>query len=303
MKKRCVCLCLAILFLLGGCKNPTENSSSKTLQPVNIYCLGIAGEQRKPRQLITKSKMMDLDLPPRQLAESLLNEMKNISEYDCVSVLPENITVDSVAFYGNSVVVNLSKEYYPLLDIQKSLLASAIAMTLTQIDSISFVKVSCVAPEQESSDDLYLSSDAIILDPSAIQFNTFDLTVYLLNREDEEMQAVHRVIKTEQDTLTPDVVFSELSRQSDVDKLQSPVPRGAQLRSITITDGICVVNFMDTPQSNGQLDALSVRAITNTLCSIKNVRGVLIRIDNIPLSHYGLRGYDGVLSFNKNFVE
>lgn len=298
--KRLLALVLACLLLPAGCRGDTDEKADGDAVELKLYCLGTSGESKEIRKLSYVTATIENNGDPEKFAQSILLGMKQVQEFDKRPAIPDGVTVTEVVFYGNSVIVNLSPEYNDLVPIEKSLAAAAIALTLTQTDAVSFVKVSCASENYESGNDFYLNEDSIILSESAIQFNAFEVTLYLVNRESEQLEKVTRTIKTEEDDAYPNAVFNELMRQPEGDVLRSPVPAGMMLRKIAVNNGVCVLDFLEIDPAQVQaLDELSIDAIVSTMCSLEEVRGVQLRIDGRPLSDYGIDGYDDVLTAKK----
>lgn len=294
-------LCLLMLCAAGAasCHQQKKEAGEGELQ-LQIYCLRMAGEKKQPRGLAAEEVTMPQGENIQETVEDILLKIKQVSGGGKAAAIPAGVTVNEVAFYGNSVIVSLSSTFDALPEVEKSLAAAAIALTLTQLDSIDYVKVSCATDSYNASNDFYLNGDNVILDESSIQFNTFDITLYLVNTQTDQLEKVVRTLKTEEDQVYLNGVFSELVRQPEEENLQSPVPQGMMLRRLSSENGVCELDFLEIgAEKVKELDELSVQAIVKTMCAQDGVRGVLLRIDGKPLSEYGLEGYDDVLTCEK----
>lgn len=298
--KRLLCLLLACLLLLAGCQGDEWMNDTGDTVELQLFCLEIDGENKEIHRLSSVTAPVENDSDPEKLAQNILLGMKQVRELDKRPAIPDGVTVTEIVFYGNSVIVNLSPEYNDLPPIEKSLAAAAIALTLTQTDAVSFVKISCASENYDSQNDFYLNEESVILSEEAIQFNAFEVTLYLVNRENDGLERVTRTIKTEEDGAYPNAVFSELMRKPEDDALESPVPAGMMLRNIKVKNGVCVLDFLEIGSSQvRELDDLAVSAIVNTMCSLEDVQGVQLLIDGRPLSYYGILGYDEILTVKK----
>lgn len=287
--------CCVFCLLFAGCQQQTWQKGQQV--ELDLYCLTTKGMGEDSWQLTTDTQWVEQAEAPEDFVKGILTKMKQIQERDKEPAIPPGVMVTEVVFYGNSVIVNLSPEFNELEPVQRSLAAAAIAKTLDQLDGIDFVKVSCATENYEIDSDFYLDADSLVLDESAIQFNAFDVTLYLLDRHNGYAEPIVRTIKTEEKELTLEMVFAELAHPEEGSLLQSPVPQGMEVPSIAENDGICVLNFAQmTEEQAGQMDALAIRAIVDTMCSQEGIRGVLLRVAGRPLSYYGINGYDGVLS-------
>lgn len=301
--KRTVFLLLCLLMLcaaaVASCHQQKKEAGEGELQ-LQIYCLRMDGEKKQPRGLAAEEVTMPQGENIQETVEDILLKIKQVSGGGKAAAIPAGVTVNEVAFYGNSVIVSLSSTFDELPEVEKSLAAAAIALTLTQLDSIDYVKVSCATDSYNASNDFYLNGDNVILDESSIQFNTFDITLYLVNTQTDQLEEVVRTLKTEEDQVYLNGVFSELVRQPEEENLQSPVPQGMMLRRLSSENGVCELDFLEIgAEKVKELDELSVQAIVKTMCAQDGVRGVLLRIDGKPLSEYGLEGYDDVLTCEK----
>ena len=301
--KRTVFLLLCLLMLcaaaVASCHQQKKEAGEGELQ-LQIYCLRMDGEKKQPRGLAAEEVTMPQGENIQETVEDILLKIKQVSGGGKSAAIPAGVTVNEVAFYGNSVIVSLSSTFDELPEVEKSLAAAAIALTLTQLDSIDYVKVSCATDSYNASNDFYLNGDNVILDESSIQFNTFDITLYLVNTQTDQLEKVVRTLKTEEDQVYLNGVFSELVRQPEEENLQSHVPQGMMLRRLSSENGVCELDFLEIgAEKVKELDELSVQAIVKTMCAQDGVRGVLLRIDGKPLSEYGLEGYDDVLTCEK----
>lgn len=299
--KKFLCLVCALFITLSGCSSTTQDVPSNDVE-VMVYCMRNADIKKATRELISVERNFSNKLGPKRLVEAIITEMKNLDGYETRSVLPANVNAEQIIFYGNSVVVNLSKEYNKLSSIDKSLAAGALALTLTQIDTINFVKISCVDAKYDQANDFYLNVDSIVLSEDAIRFNAFEVEIIAINKIDNRLQKRKVIIKTEQDKVLANMIFAEMLHKPQEDILLSPIPDGLLVRTIKMNNGICEIDFMDADfNSISKLDSLHIAAIANTFCMQPDIKAVKIKVDGKHLSEYGINGFDGEIAYNKKY--
>ena len=163
--KRTVFLLLCLLMLcaagVASCHQQKKEAGEGELQ-LQIYCLRMDGEKKQPRGLAAEEVTMPQGENIQETVEDILLKIKQVSGGGKAAAIPAGVTVNEVAFYGNSVIVSLSSTFDELPEVEKSLAAAAIALTLTQLDSIDYVKVSCATDSYNASNDFYLNGDNVI---------------------------------------------------------------------------------------------------------------------------------------------
>ena len=296
MKKKALALLLCGALLLPvawqGLPQRQEEGTS-----ILVYYIAADSESGRARGLEGERLAVETEGGPEQTVWGVLRQMRQPVGASRQPALPEEVAVQSLSIYGGSAAIQLSGEYADLPEIRRTLAAAALSQTLLQLDFVDFVKISCERDEYGLESDFYLTEESVILDENPIQYNTFEITLYLIDKKTGQPEQTARTLKTEENGVYPNAVFVELARQPDDENLRSPAPAGMMLRSISTDNGVCILDFLDIGADRlQQLDEASIQAIVATMCAQKGVRGVRLRVEGQPLSHYGIQGYDGVLT-------
>lgn len=295
MKKKALALLLCGLLLLPVAWQ--ARPSQQPEQTIQVYAIAVNPESGRAQGLAAERQQLETGLPPEQVIRRLLDRMGQAGGSGRQPALPEQVTVEAVALYGGSLTIELSRQYAALPEIRRTLAAAALAQTMLQLDFVDFVKISCAADDYSLESDFSLTEESLVLDENPIQYNTFEITLYLIDSKTNQPEQVSRTLKTEENGVYLNAVFSELARQPEDETLRSPVPAGMMLRSISNDNGVCVLDFLEIGADRlQQLDQAAVQAMVNTMCAQQGVRGVRLRVDGRPLSHYGVEGFDGILT-------
>ncbi len=293
-KKALVLLLCGVLLLPMAWQGPPRKGDGE--QAALIYYVAADPESGRARGLEGERQAIETGDGPEQTAWAVLDRMRRPTGADRQPALPPEVTVQSLSIYGGNLTVQLSEEYADLPEIRRTLAAAALSQTLLQLDFVDFVKISCEKDGYNLESDFYLTEESVILDENPIQYNTFEITLYLVDKKTGQLESVSRTLKTEETGVYPNAVFGELTRQPEDENLRSPAPAGMMLRSISTDNGVCVLDFLDIGAERlQQLDEPSIQAIVATMCAQKGVRGVRLLVEGQPLSHYGIQGYDGAL--------
>lgn len=295
MKKKILILllCGALLLPITWQARP-QQPSEETIQ---VYSIAVGSEFGRAQGLVAERQAIEGDQAPEQIIWQVLRQMEQSGGSGRQPALPEQVSVEAISLYGGNLTIELSEQYAELPEIRRTLAAAALAQTMLQLDFVDFVKISCEKDDYNLESDFYLTEESFLLDENPIQYNTFEITLYLIDKKTGQLEQVSRTLKTEENGVYLNAVFNELARQPEDENLRSPAPAGMMLRSISNDNGICMLDFLEIGADRLQeLDGTAVEAIVATMCAQQGVRGVRLRVDGKPLSHYGLEGYDGTLT-------
>ncbi len=296
MKKKALALllCGALLLPVAWQGLPQQKDDGSAIL---IYYIAADSESGRARGLEGERQIVETGAGPEQTVWGVLDQMRQPAGAGKQPALPSAVEAQSLSIYGGSVTIQLSEEYADLPEIRRTLAAAALSQTLLQLDFVDFVKISCAKNEYGLESDFYLTDESVILDEHPIQYNTFEITLYLIDKKTGQLEPVPRTLKTEENGVYPNAVFDELARQPEDENLRSPAPAGMMLRSISTDNGVCILNFLDIGADRlQQLDEPAIQAIVATMCAQKGVRGVRLQMEGRPLSYYGIQGCDGILT-------
>lgn len=296
MKKKVLAFlfCGALLLPIAWQGLPRQKDEGSEIL---IYYVAADSESGRARGLEGERQTVEIEAGQEQAVWNVLDQMKQPVGAGKQPALPAGVEAQSLSIYGGNVTIQLSEEYADLPEIRRTLAAAALSQTLLQLDFVDFVKISCAKDEYGLESDFYLTDESVILDENPIQYNTFEITLYLIDKKTGRPEPVTRTLKTEENGVYPNAVFVELARQPDDENLRSPAPAGMMLRSISTDNGVCILDFLEIGADRlQQLDEPAVEAIVATMCAQKGVRGVRLQVEGKPLSHYGIQGYDDILT-------
>ena len=213
--------------------------------------------------------------------------------------IPENTTLLSLTRDENVAIVNFSNAFYGATDIDNSLAAATIVMTLCDTKIVEKVKILVEGQELINSDKIAygaLGSDDIISDASQAK-NTRVISLYFPTKFGNALQAEKRTVTQNDKEPIEKIAISELMKGSySLNDGQKLIPAEAKLISTEIKDGVCFVNFskefVDKRTAGSSAELLTIYSIVNTLTELDNIDKVQFLIEGKKVETYGEMVFD-----------
>ena len=285
MKKRLFCLALALLFL-AGCAPSGGSDAAVSADPLlSVYRLTAEDDRIGGDLLQAESCALpaggDTDIPT-----ALALFASNPADEALLCALPAGVTVDDWSARGNDITLVFSDSLLSLDDITRTVTVFAAVLTLCALESVSTVTV-------RAGDTLLYqgltADDALLQDTNADPY-TRRLRLYFADSDGRYLVSEVHTISVAEDVALERYVIEELLRGPNSADLQSRIPEGTTLRSISTEDGLCTVDlsaeFLVNKPDNALDERLAVYSIVNSLTVLSGVDSVLLLCGGQPLYHY-----------------
>ena len=278
MKKR-LCLLLALLLLLPGCRREEPARTAYALYFQEADLTYSAGESPFRTETVYLYDA-ETDSAPR-LAEALISELlKGPADETLKSTLPAGTTLLSLEIEGDRARVDLSPSYESLSGVALTLADSAIAMTLSQVPEVSSVQITVRGRELAYREQPVLNLRDILLTPEEDVISTVEARLYFLNQEGR-LTAAEQILDLYEGDTQVSAVAKALEGRPEGRDLLSPLPEGFQVKSVWLEEDICYVNLSSALLEGLGESALqtALRALEDSLASLEAVEEVRFLVD------------------------
>lgn len=232
-----------------------------------------------------------------QKIRDVLEAMRHPVNTNHISLLQEEIELESVEVFGSTVVIRFSPAYDRLQEIERSLLHSGIVLSLKEMEDIGYIRVT----GSQSSMVSFMNADSVVLEDSDLRLTTFDIEVYPVDRSTGRLVAYPLHIASEQEVLTPRMVLEEMMAGSLGEA--APFDGRMDVRNVVADDENSLRADLYVPV---ELDLRGREAdlwsVVNSLCSCRGIENVTVVINGRAPSERGLRGCDGVLWYDAGWI-
>ncbi|MCI8841853.1 MAG: GerMN domain-containing protein [Oscillibacter sp.] len=277
--KRRLCLLLALLLLLPGCRREEPARTAYALYFQEADLTYSAGESPFRTETVYLYDA-ETDSAPR-LAEALISELlKGPADETLKSTLPAGTTLLSLEIEGDRARVDLSPSYESLSGVALTLADSAIAMTLSQVPEVSSVQITVRGRELAYREQPVLNLRDILLTPEEDVISTVEARLYFLNQEGR-LTAAEQILDLYEGDTQVSAVAKALEGRPEGRDLLSPLPEGFQVKSVWLEEDICYVNLSSALLEGLGESALqtALRALEDSLSSLEAVEEVRFLVD------------------------
>lgn len=277
--KRRLCLLLALLLLLPGCRREEPARTAYALYFQEADLTYSAGESPFRTETVYLYDA-ETDSAPR-LAEALISELlKGPADETLKSTLPAGTTLLSLEIEGDRARVDLSPSYESLSGVALTLADSAIAVTLSQVPEVSSVQITVRGRELAYREQPVLNLRDILLTPEEDVISTVEARLYFLNQEGR-LTAAEQILDLYEGDTQVSAVAKALEGRPEGRDLLSPLPEGFQVKSVWLEEDICYVNLSSALLEGLGESALqtALRALEDSLSSLEAVEEVRFLVD------------------------
>lgn len=266
---------LLLLLMLGGCSARAQEPAADPGQGIYwIYRLDPNGDA------LLKNTASVTGEDPKGTADALLEElMKAPADSDSQSLFPAEVTLLGTNLQDNVYTADFSSEYLTLNRDREVILRAGLAKTLTQVDGIDYIRVTCGGqPLMDSAGNpvgTFSGSDFVDSIANINSYERMELTLYFADGSGQKLRAETREAGHNTSTSTERLVLEQLIAGPQ-DNLGAVLPKDTRILNVSSADGICYVN-LDTGFLTAELpatDTLAVYAIVDSLTELKSVSRV-----------------------------
>lgn len=278
MKKKVIALILLVVLMLScfaGCKKESKEKGIK------IYYMDALGNG-----LVTEEHILKAESREKQAEEmmKLLASTPETSDYR--RTIPEGVEVLDIVFDKNTVTINFDHNYEDFTGYTEVLIRAAVVKTLLQIKGIESVTFYVAdKPLLDSKGILVgsMSGESFIEDygEETDSLIKTTLTLYFASANGQSLVKKNVDVYYNNNIARERLVIENLIKGMDDDDAKSPIPAGTKLLNVTVTDGVCYVNFDSTflNVDSGMSADVVVYSIVNSLTELDNINKVQLLVN------------------------
>ncbi len=221
------------------------------------------------------------------LANELVEQMNTNYKSDEYTVIkPDNVEFSGVTVDGDVAKVHFSNDYYSMDNTTEVLLRAATVKTLCQVDGINSVVIFAGTEEAVGADgraygQMHIEDFVDRTDNSINNLEWTELTLYFANSKGDKLLPEKVKVAYSKTMSIEKLIVTQLIKGPDESQYQKTLPANLKLIDITVSDGVCFVNFDSAFMSEliNVADVVEVYSIVNSLCQISYINSVKILID------------------------
>ncbi len=275
LKTFALCLVLIFISLFTACGSETTEGG------ISIYYMNALGNGLK-----TENHVLTTDVVEDQIDEvlELLAQEPNTTEYR--RSIPEGVEITDILIDEADVTLYFNHTYSELSGYTEVLVRAAVVESLIQIDGVSSVTF-CV-----DSEPLVTSAGTVVGAMTAESFiydygeetdslASTTLTLYFASADGQSLVERSTDVYYNANISIERLVIDQLISGIEGDDAVSPIPSGTKVVSVTVTDGICYVNFDSTFLTGSTIASSDVLlySIVDSLTELSNINKVQILVD------------------------
>lgn len=278
MRKRGIAwmlLVALVLSLFTGCKRESSENSTK------IYYMDALGNG-----LVTEEHMLKSESREKQAKEimKLLASAPENANYR--RTIPEGVEVLDLVFDKGTITINFDHNYEDVTGYTEVLIRAAIVKSLLQIKGVESVTFYVAdKPLLDSKGILVgsMSGETFIEDygQETDSLIKTTLTLYFASADGQSLVKKYVDVYYNNNIARERLVIENLIKGIDEQDAKSPIPSGTKLLNITVTDGVCYVNFDSTflNADSGMSADVVVYSIVNSLTELDNINKVQLLVN------------------------
>ncbi len=293
--KKFLSLLISLILVLGlfsGCASSSGTSDELADGYINIYYMDVWGSG-----ILAEAHELTSEYTITQVEEAieLLSSVPETVGYRLT--IPEGVEVTDITLDDDILTLNFNQDYQELSGYNEVLIRAAIVKTLLQISGINGV-IFYVAnePLTDSSSSVIgtMTAESFIDDygEETESLASTTLTLYYATADGQALIEKSISIYYNSNIARERLVIENLISGCDDDDALSPIPSGTKLISITVTDGVCYVNFDSSfiSADSGIASDVILYSIVDSLTEIETINKVQILVEGSAVMPTG--GFD-----------
>lgn len=290
---------------------------------VPIFLYGCAGESKEKGQVYSiyykkasqnvlekrdyRTETTDLS----ELAFELAKQMNQVDKKEELFVLkPYYVNLLEVSVVNEIANVFFDKSYYDMENVDEILYRAGLIKTITQIEGVKYIQIyvdGVTARYDDGTDMGLLSNDYLADDADGIdKVKWEEVSFYYGNKTGDRLIRKKEMIPYAKNISIEKAVMERLIEGTTDSNYSSTLPSTMKLLSISVSSGVCYVNFDSvffTEMVNVSAD-VAIYSIVNTLCGLKDIESVKIMVngDSTKTFRESIK-LDQNFQFNKNIID
>lgn len=270
----------AMLLSLVACKKDTKDS--KKIYYLSSDKFSIVGVDYQ-------YKTDDVSAQVKEALEMLAKETEDV---DYMMTIPSSVSIGNWEIDNDSLSLYITGDYRAMDVYTEVLVRAAIVKTMVQIDGVDSVSFYVDNKPLEDSSGIALgamTAETFIDDFGAETDSLLstELTLFFASPDGTSLVSEERQVYYSRNIPIEKLIVEQILKGTDSDDCLNTVPAGTKLNSISVTDGVCFVNFDSTFESeiSGVTEMVTTYSIVNSLTQLDAIKQVQILV-NGEKPHY-----------------
>ena len=280
-----VCIILIPCLFVFGSK---MNDSAR--EKVDIYYLSTLNHTLIPM----KTKLPDKENESELISYTLESMQIPVQKDGIRCAFPRNVEILSAELKGDTVLLNLSQNYYKLGNAEEVISRSALVWTLTSLDFVNAIELQIEGKPLKNGNGQkvgVMNRNTLILEPEiSPEITEYAIVqLYFTNKDGSDFVVEDRVVEVTANQPREKAILEQLISGPKEEGAYATIPIDTKIRELTTTaDGICYVNlsqeFVSKPSNLNE--ALTIYSIVNSLCELEEVDKVQFLIEGEKMEVY-----------------
>lgn len=292
--KKLLVLTLSLL-MLSACVPTAEEPA-----PEEEYGLWFAvradSDRKDSPALVRETRQWVEDPTALDLMKALLDGPEDSD--GLYSPFPKGVSIRRIELDEDTgtLQVDLSEQYGGLVGFDLTVADYCIVLTLSQLPNVDTVEILVDGESIPYRDRQELRAGDVLLSGIGEEPDAFLAALYFPSRDGVRLVAEYRQV-TRSGGSAAEIVMAELLRGPSDGEGCLPLPHDTQMRSLTVSNGICQVNlsseFVTNAPQNEELAGLTLYALVDTLCTLSGVTQVRLLVEGDAVQNYGSIAING----------
>lgn len=264
-------LCLVFLAFLGGCQAGEENGELEE-GVYEIYYLNTGGTK------LVSSRYRPVSTETEALIGELMGQFLQVpADLDCQTALEEKVGFQRYALESSVLYLYFDANYSLMGQPREILCRAALAKLFAQVEGVDYINIySGDQPIADSNGNPVGMVSAGDFIESISDVNTFEeseLVLYFADETGEFLVPETRAVVHNINTSLERLIVEQLIEGPRTEGLFPTLPAEAKILNISVTDGVCYVNF-DSAFLDKSLDVKEYIPIYSVVNSLVRGSGV-----------------------------
>lgn len=274
MKQIRIAALAGLLLLAAGCSAPPPEAGDG----YQVYYSALAD---RSAQNALVSEPYGSEPPAEPIPDLVAALLDGPDSPGLSSPFPEGVRLLSWALEEGVLHLDLSEQYGGLSGVNLTVADACLTLTLCQVEGVEAVYVTVEGREIPYRPSQALTPEELLLSDGRDIPSSVSLSFWFPRTDGSGLGAETRELAA-RDTLLQDVLTSWADGPS-ADGLEAALPQGAEVRSVTLEDGLCTVDlsqaFLDGLPADSDQARLAVYALVNTLSQVDGVEQVQLLVE------------------------
>ena len=285
--RKMLCICLALLLVFSGCVHSPEVSESGG---VRFYYRDNREEAYFSETGIMASEVYSNHQEQQSLEELLEVYLQGPFSSELISPFPKDLQLMDTQILSDEITLTFDDSLASLTAVGLSVAAGCIARTLWEYGGYETVILKTQTQLLNGKKQLVLHPASLVLHDRSAEQLYAQLTLYFSDSQGRFLMEEQRSELVESDDSLPEHILRALIAGPQSAQLQPTIPEGTALLSVSVLDGVCLVNFSSEFRQNRPKQQLTERmtvfSVVNSLTQLEEINSVEILVEGNPIDRY-----------------